>query len=747
LPVVPPSQPSPTQGAGQASPWDPKGPVAPLVRESGLVTVVEGSCFCLSDRAGDIHPAAPHGLFMLDSRVLSRWELTIDGARLESLTAASDAPYETTFVGRVRPGPDEADSDVLVFRERHVGQGMRERIRVHNYGSAEVSLTLRIDVDVDLASVFAVKEARPTPRESTRLSCEPSRWSFAHQGNGAEWQTAIDVSPDARPEHGAMVWPLVVAPRDVTEVCIEVSLAVGQEQIEPRFRCGHPDRHAEPARRHTAWKEAAPGLDTDSAALKRAFDQAIEDLGALRIFDPEHPEQPVIAAGAPWFMTLFGRDALITSWMALLVDPSLAQGVLETLARFQGTEVDDRTEEEPGRILHEVRFEQAPSLAFGGASSYFGTADATPLFVMLTGELRRWGLADDAVARLLPHVDRALEWIENYGDRDGDGYVEYARRSPTGLVNQGWKDSWDGVSFADGRLPEAPVALCEVQGYTYAAYLARAHFAQEAGDDVCVARYRDKAAALKEAFNRDFWLEDQGWFAMGLDADKQPIDALASNVGHCLWTGIADEDKARRVADHLLSPAMFSGWGIRTLATTMARYNPVSYHNGSVWPHDTAICAAGLMRYGFADDAMRVVEGLLDVVSALDGRLPELFAGLDRSELPVPVPYPTSCSPQAWAAAAPLLMLRTVLRLDPWTSRQRIHLAPVAHAGAEMIRLRGVQVGQDSVDIDWEGSTLTVTGAPHLEVVEHPRPPLHHLGTDTRTSGNRPSIHKRGQRP
>ena len=288
--------------------------------------------------------------------------------------------------------------------------------------------------------------------------------------------------------------------------------------------------------------------------------------------------------------------------------------------------MNEETEEEPGKILHEMRFGDVRPGPLGSGEVYYGSIDATPLFVMLLGELRRWDLADDLVPRLLQHADRALEWIECFGDRDGDGYVEYARASSTGLANQGWKDSWDAIRFADGTLAEARIALCEVQGYVYAAYVARAHFAREAGDEVTFLRYRDKARQLWLRFNEDFWLREHGYYALGLDADKRPIDALASNLGHCLWTGIIDP-QAGLVVERLMSPEMFSGWGVRTLATNMAALNPVSYHNGSIWPHDNAICAAGLMRYGYVEEAHRVIGAQLDVSEAFHGHLPELFAG------------------------------------------------------------------------------------------------------------------------
>ncbi|HEX2065142.1 MAG TPA: trehalase family glycosidase, partial [Acidimicrobiales bacterium] len=370
-------------------------------------------------------------------------------------------------------------------------------------------------------------------------------------------------------------------------------------------------------------------------------------------------------------------------------------------------------------------FGEAASLSLGGGRVYYGTADATPLFVMLLGELRRWGLASEVVDQLLPHADRALEWIERFGDADGDGYVEYQRETDRGLYHQGWKDSWDGIRFADGEVAKPPIALCEVQGYVYGAYLARAYFATEVEDRATADRYRAKAAALKEAFNRDFWLEDKGWYAMGLDHEKRPIDALASNMGHCLWTGIVDTDKAPRVAAHLLSPAMFSGWGIRTLGTTMAGYNPISYHCGSVWPHDNAIIAAGLMRYGFVEEAQQVVMAMLDAGVSQECRLPELFSGLDRDEFPAVVSYPTSCSPQAWAAASPLMFLRVLLRLDPWVPHGRVWLAPALPKEIGYLRVDRIPLAGRRVSVEATADDVEVRGLdPEIELVHTPRDPL-----------------------
>jgi glycogen debranching enzyme len=436
----------------------------------------------------------------------------------------------------------------------------------------------------------------------------------------------------------------------------------------------------------------------------------MEDLGALRIVDPDDPDRLLVAAGAPWFMTVFGRVSLLTAWMSLMIHPALAEGALRTLAQFQGTDIDDTTEEQPGRILHELRFEDAASLSLADSNVYYGSADATPLFVMLLGELLRWGLGGEVIRDLLPSADRALDWISEFGDRDGDGYLEYQRKTERGLVNQGWKDSWDGVRFADGTLPEAPIAMAEIQGYVYAAYLSRADLAIAAGDTAAANRWRSRAAELKHAFNRDFWVSEHGWFAMGLDRDKRPIDALASNMGQCLWTGIVDDDKAARVAELLVTPELFSGWGVRTLATSMRGYNPVSYHCGSVWPHDNALIAAGLMRYGFVDAAHKVVLALIDAATVQGGRLPELFSGLDRAEFPGVVSYPASCVPQAWAAASPFSLLRTLLRFDPVLNRKELHLAPALPHGVQSVVVKDMFLGDSRVSVEAARDGAAVRG-------------------------------------
>jgi glycogen debranching enzyme len=722
--------------AEDPSPFAGTTPTTSLGPSNGTVTLVEGQTFCLSAATGDMSEEFPHGLFVLDTRVLSRWELRIDEHPLESLTVDVTEPFGATFVGHANPAAGRADADIVGFRRRDIGSGMRERIAITNHGLEPTSVLVELVCDADFADLFAVKENRVRAHGELTRELDRTRLRLRHRDGEVRKRVEVRFGEATTEEEGAIAWRVALAPRQTWELCLDVVVGLGDTLIESRFTCSGGDSVSVPEQRLATWRATLPEVSTDHAGLAETVRRSGEDLGALRIFDPDRPDVPILAAGAPWFMTVFGRDSLLTAWMTLLADPTVAQGVLETLARFQGDDVNPTTEEEPGKILHEMRFARAGGLSLGGGDVYYGSIDATPLFVMLLGELRRWDLADDVVDRLLPHADRALAWIETFGDRDGDGFVEYCRQSDRGLVNQGWKDSWDAIRHADGELADAPIALCEVQGYVYAAYIARAHFAQEAGDGPTCARYQAKAEDLRRRFNEDFWLEEQGTYALGLDRDKKPIDAVASNVGHCLWTGIVDPERAGLVARRLLSDDMFSGWGVRTLSTTMAAYNPISYHNGSVWPHDNAICAAGLARYGFVDEAHRVIAAQLDVAVANRGRLPELFAGFERGHPGTPAAYPTSCSPQAWASAAPLLWLRTLLRLDPWAPLGEVRLHPELPPWLQRLRVAGIAIAGQEITVDVHDDECDISGTGDLEVLLEPRSPLTgaHLGEHARRS-------------
>ncbi|GAA4161311.1 glycogen debranching N-terminal domain-containing protein [Gryllotalpicola daejeonensis] len=674
------------------------------------ITLVEGASFCVSAANGDIAGARAEGLFVRDTRLLSKWELYVDGAHVEPLSAVVVEPYEARFVGRAATRPGQAEPTLIVERSRYVGQGMREDVVLRNFGSEPAGVDVRLSVDVDFADLFEVKENRPPRgRHVSRRAVGADLVLWTEHGDGRGVRVT---APGAIATEHQLRFDAVVPAGGEWTATIEVVASVEGQELAASFPLDAPVDDAEPARRMRGWRASVPDISVDDPALAQALERSEQDLGALRIVDPKHPDDDVVAAGAPWFMALFGRDSLLTSWMTLPFSPELAMGTLRTLARMQGRRVDPLTEEEPGRILHEVRLGADLSLALGGDSVYYGSIDSTPLFVMLVGQAARWGVPLAELEPLRPAVEAAARWIVDYGDRDGDGFVEYQRRTDRGLLNQGWKDSFDAISFRNGALARAPIALAEVQGYCYAAFLAKADLDERFGDTASAQTWRARAAELKARFHEAFWMPEQGYLALALDADKRQVDAIASNAGQCLWTGIVDEAVAAPVVERLLSPELFTGYGIRTLGTGNARYNPVSYHNGSVWPHDTALIAAGIARYGYAEQAGRVVDGVLDAARSFGGRLPELFCGFDRAEKPVPVPYPTSCSPQAWASAVPFELLRISLGLSPSGERGRLDVnAAPARLGAVSIDKLPFERRQVTVRADSEGSSVTTDAA------------------------------------
>lgn len=689
--------------------WNADTAAGPL--GAGTVTLVEGSSFCISLANGDIHPGLPHGFFHEDTRILSRWDLTINGQSLEPLTAETKEPYRALFIGRVPRSDGYADSPLIVERLREVGVGIVEEVTLRNYSMEPAECLISLSVESDFADLFEVKEARVQRHwEEARLPEGDSLtisaiWQEVRKGVVVN-ASGADVTPEA------LTYRLVVPPRGHWSTLLTVVPTVDGTTPLASFARPSEGEISRSDRRRQEWVAKIPKLHMGNRSIERTLRRSYDDLGALRIEDPAHPERIVVAAGAPWFMTLFGRDSLWASEMALPVDPSLALGTLQTLADRQGRVVDPMSEEEPGKILHEVRLGVSGGLALGGKSAYYGSVDATPLFVMTLGSVSRWGFAADTIAALLPHADRALEWIRDYGDKDGDGFVEYERLNPRGLINQGWKDSWDGVNFANGTLAEPPIALCEVQAYVYSAYLARSWMAYDAGDRALAAEYRDRAAQLKKRFNEEFWLPDRGYYAVALDGRKRPVDACASNMGQCLWHGIIDDDKAPLVAERLMSPEMFSGWGVRTLASDMGAYNPASYHNGSVWPHDNAIIVAGLLRYGLLEQAQRISTSLLEAAEYSDGRLPELFCGFSRGQAAQPVPYPTACSPQAWAATTPIMLVTSLMRYDAHVSRGGFWMDPVLPDSYGDLHITNAPIGGGRITIDIAGSVPSVHGLP-----------------------------------
>jgi glycogen debranching enzyme len=516
--------------------------------------------------------------------------------------------------------------------------------------------------------------------------------------------------PDASGQGVLLSFRVVLPPGGEQTLDIRVTSEV-LDTPRPTRREHRPPAGARPAddpeAAHRAWHATSTNVSSPHAAADRAFRRGMADLRLL--VDPGPlPGERYIAAGVPWYDTLFGRDSIITALQMLPIRPRIARDALSVLARLQATETDDRRDAEPGKILHELRTGEMAAMGEIPHTPYYGSVDATPLWLVLLGEYERWTGDMDLVDRLWPAAIAALGWIDRAAD--ASGFLAYHRRSGGGLHNQGWKDSADAIRWADGRLAEGPISLVEVQGYVYQARLAVAQLARRRGDTTLAERQEAAATALRQRFEERFWLNDAGTYAVALDGDGSPVDAVTSNPGHALWSGIASPERAARVAESLLGPDLFSGWGIRTLSSRMAGFNPISYHIGSVWPHDNAICAAGLWRYGHREEASRVAGALLEATQFFrDARLPELFCGFDRANSPYPVPYPVACSPQAWASGSIFQLLGAMLGLSPDAERHELRLvSPTLPSWLPEVRLENLVVGDAVVDLQvrrTDGST------------------------------------------
>ena len=678
---------------------------------AAMVTLVEGPTFCLSNTYGDIVPGTSQGLFFRNTRVMSRWELLVDGHTPDVLSVQTPEPFTAQFILRKAPRAGFCDSNLLLVRERFIAGGLRETITLENLGHENTVVSLEIHADADFADLFAVKQGRAPLHgaEPTVLGTELVLADLTDPARGV----SVVASADPTVIPGVLSWQIVLPARRRWQAEIVAQPMPVHRQVPTRrdhLKTLKPDRTVK------AWRDRTTDLTSEDELLTQVLRRTESDLGALLICDENKDATPFVAAGVPWFMTLFGRDSLLTAWMALPLDIGLALDTLQRLARLQGQRVDPMTEQQPGRILHELRRGPGTGGALDGVA-YYGSVDATPLFVMLLGECWRWGADETTVRSLLPAADAALAWAEKYGDRDGDCFIEYQRATDRGLINQGWKDSSDGINDAEGRTAEPPIALCEVQGYLYAALLARAELADAFGDPAQAAELRDRADTLRGKFLEAFWLPEKGWYAIALDGSKRHVDALTSNIAHCLWTGIATDEHAAQIIERLSGQEMDCGFGLRTLATTMGAYNPMSYHNGSVWPHDTAIAVAGLLRYrhlpGAITLAQRLADGLLDAADAFDGRLPELFCGFPRSRFYRPVPYPTACAPQAWASAAPLLLVRSLLGLAPHVRQRTLTVVPHLPPRWGRLALTDLRLGPVTVQLQAEGQTVTAHGVPH----------------------------------
>jgi glycogen debranching enzyme len=680
---------------------------------ASLVKILDGNTFVVSDERGDIEASLtdPTGLFSSDTRFLSRWVLTIDGQRLNALSTDDLQYFETRFFLVPGTGTVYIDAKLSVIRTRAVGDGFHEELTILNHHDGPVELAVRIDASSDFADLFEVKDAlEKKGRYTTRI--QDGTLVLQYERESFVRTTAISSSAPAKVDESGLSFEVAIEPHGEWRTEIEVVAVVPIAGEGPR-----QTKHAGKARGRASmeadlerWLAEAPRLECDWESLETTYGRSLVDLAALRFSPAVAGGRSLPAAGLPWFMTMFGRDSIFTSLQALPFVPELAATTLRALGEWQGTRVDDFRDEDPGRILHEIRYGEMTAFEERPHSPYYGCTDATALYVVLLDEYERWS-GDTRLVRDLEYEARAaLKWIDDYADLQGNGYVSYQRRNEqTGLENQCWKDSWDSISYRDGRIPGFPRATCELQGYAYDAKIRGARLARSVWSDPALAeRLEKEAASLKRRFNRDFWVEDGEYFALALDSDGGQIDALSSNIGHLLWSGIVDKSKAKAVVRHLMGPRLFSGWGVRTLAEGEGRYNPIGYHVGTVWPFDSSIVAWGLRRYGFKEEAARIAAGILDAAEFFQGRLPEAFGGYARSVTRYPVQYPTACSPQAWSTGAPLLLLRTMLGLEP--IGEHLIVDPVLPVGIGRVEL---------LEIPGRWGRIDAFGRGRVEVREH----------------------------
>jgi glycogen debranching enzyme len=636
-----------------------------------VVKILDGNTFVVSDERGDIEasPTDPTGLFAFDTRFLSKWVLTINGERLNALSTDDLHYFETRFFLVPGTGTVYVDAKLSVIRQRTVGNGFHETLTILNHDEKPAKLKVRIEAACDFADLFEVKDALGK-KGAYSAKVEAGRLELSYVRETFSRATIISASSPAKVDKAGLQFAVSIEPHGQWSTELDVATArIGWGLVRKGSK--RPSVQAHRAGMQASldkWVSDAPRLVSDSDALEATYRRSLVDLAALRFSPLTAGNRSLPAAGLPWFMTMFGRDSIFTSLQALPFTPQLAATTLRELGLRQGTRVDDFRDEDPGRILHEMRYGEMTAFEERPHSPYYGCADATPLFVVLLDEYERWTGDRKLVRELETEARAALNWIDEFANLQGDGYIWYRRRNEkTGLENQCWKDSWDSISYRDGRLPGFPRATCELQGYAYDAKMRAARLAREVWkDDTFADELEKQAADLKRRFNRDFWVEDGEYFALALDVEGKQVDALASNNGHLLWSGIVDKSKAKAVAQHLVGPRLYSGWGVRTLAEGEERYNPIGYHVGTVWPFDNSFIAWGLRRYGFKDDAALIAGGILDAAEFFEGRLPEAFGGYERGVTKYPVQYPTACSPQAWSTGAPLLLLRTMLGLEPY---------------------------------------------------------------------------------
>lgn len=671
---------------------------------------------CQNDGRIPLENAQGFGVYYHDCRFLNGYELTIGASRLNSLASNSEHGFMAEFELTNR---DLKSSDGIQLAKQSLGirwqriiqaskLSVQDVITFANYTVEPLEFVLSFIFQADFEDVFQIRGFHPAKIGKKKAPAwHRGALVFAYSGaDGLERSIAISISPrpEARHPKGADV-AISLNPGESQTVRLSLQLKESSDtkSAATSVAATH-DTKALAIRLHQGsdqWLQDHVGFQSSSNRLNSVFERSIRDLGALRTFlDGEE----YFSAGLPWYGALFGRDSILSSLQTLAFRPKIAEQTLRLLAKYQGKEINDWRDEQPGKIMHELRVGEMAHLNEIPQTPYYGAVDSTPLFLILLARHASWTGDLSLFQDLKPAVDKAFEWISRYGDQTGDGYLQYSTKSKNGLGNQGWKDSGDAMVNADGTLAAPPIALVEVQGYVFLAKVSVAELYERAGDGDTAQRLRAEADQLRTRFEQDFWLEDKGIYAMALQARKKPVAVVSSNAGQALWSGIARPDRAKKTAKQLMSEAMFSGWGIRTLSTQERRFNPIGYHLGTVWPHDNSIIAAGLRNYGCDKEACAVMRGIVHAARYFEHyRLPEVFAGFSRSEFHIPVRYPVACHPQAWAAGSVPFMIESLLGLVPRAFENRLEIVrPVLPAFLTKIELHGLRVGKAALDLRFE---------------------------------------------
>lgn len=667
--------------------------------------IKENDLFLMTDKDGDIleNESSGFGLYTKDTRFLSKLETRINGQKPILLSSAADENYISTI--RLTNPHMEENGELILWREsveiertRFIYEGaLYEAFKLTSYYPKAIEFDFSVLLDADFADMFVVRGFQYGDLGArTGEHIVPGMKIISYLGaDGVKRETKVkwNVPEDRIGDSGELHFTMKLNHGESSEIDFFIAPCIdGKEPVQ------HDPAEAMVKLResYAIWNSSSTAIHSDLPDFDKLYHRGVQDLRVL-LTDIGYGAFPV--AGLPWFSVPFGRDSLIAALQMLTLNPEIAKGTLLTMAAYQGTAEDAWRDEEPGKIMHEIRYGELAGTNQVPFTPYYGTIDATPLFLLLAAEYYQWTGDLALIKQIMPNIEAALAWIDEYGDCDDDLFVEYAQKSSKGIANQGWKDSADSVVHRNGDYAKAPIALVEVQGYVYQALTGLAPIFRTLDNEARASVLEEKAEKLRIRFEEQYWMEDEQYYAIALDGEKKRVESVTSNTGHILMSGIAASDRARAVAERLVASDMFGGYGIRTMSTDAAGYNPMSYHDGSIWPHDNSICIIGLSQAGFKQEARTVMEGLLKAVRDFEYyRLPELFCGYDDS-LGAPVPYPVACSPQAWAAGTPMTFVRALLGIQPNALERRITLQPTLLQGMNELKVKQLQIGEGKLSL------------------------------------------------